>query len=304
MSLTKAELNNFELGLEPATIERSKIPAVILGYGEISTVFEIQGDNHNAYKRLPLFDKKQIAENYAKTYNSYCNYLKKIGLKLPDDKTEIIIQENRPIVLYIIQKKLNPERFAHKLIQSFTEQQFIDLLQRICDEIEKVWVFNSKNESKIKLALDGQLSNWILAENDKIYYIDTSTPLFMLNGIEQLNPELILKTAPSFLRWILRLFFLEDVMNRYYDRRLVYLDLIANLYKEQRPDLISAAIDTINNYLKDDENPFNLKEVEKYYKEDKLIWTLFLAFRKFDKWIISKILRRRYEFILPGKIKR
>ena len=27
-------------------------------------------------------------------------------------------------------------------------------------------------------------------------------------------------------------------------------------------------------------NQFNIKEVEKYYKEDKLIWTLFLAFQK------------------------
>ena len=154
------------------------------------------------------------------------------------------------------------------------------------------------------MALDGQLSNWILTENNEILYIDTSTPLFKLNNIEQLNPELILKTAPSFLRWILRLFFLKDVMGRYYDHRLVYLDLIANLYKEQRPDLIPTAIEIINNYINVNEKPFDIKEVEKYYKEDKLIWTLFLAFRRFDKWLTTKILRRRYEFILPGKIKR
>ena len=154
------------------------------------------------------------------------------------------------------------------------------------------------------MALDGQLSNWILTENNEILYIDTSTPLFKLNNIEQLNPELILKTAPSFLRWILRLFFLKDVMGRYYDHRLVYLDLIANLYKEQRPDLIPTAIEIINNYINVNEKPFDIKEVEKYYKEDKLIWTLFLAFRRFDKWFTTKILRRRYEFILPGKIKR
>jgi hypothetical protein len=93
-------------------------------------------------------------------------------------------------------------------------------------------------------------------------------------------------------------------MGRYYDRRLVYMDLIANLYKEQRPDLIPIAIETINKYLNDDEIQFNIKEVEKYYKEDKLIWTLFLAFRRFDKWLTTKVLHRRYEFILPGKIKR
>jgi len=304
MSLTKTELQKFEEGLEPTTLEKSKIPADVIGYGEISTVFQIHGDNQYAYKRLPLFDSQEVSEDYEKIYHSYCSYLRQIGLNLPEDSTSIISRENGPIVLYIIQKKHKSNRFAHTLTKSFTEEQFTALLQLICNEVEKVWDFNSKNKSKIKVAIDGQLSNWIMDEDNIIYYIDTSTPLFMIEGVEQLNPELILKTAPSFLRWILRLFFLKDVMERYYDRRLVYLDLIANLYKEQRPDLIPVAIKIINDYLDDSEKPFDINEIEKYYKEDKLIWTLFLAFRRFDRLFTTKILRKRYEFILPGKIKR
>ena len=123
-------------------------------------------------------------------------------------------------------------------------------------------------------------------------------------NVEQLNPDLILKTAPSFLRWILRLFFLKDVMNRYYEPRSVYMDLIANLHKEQRPDLVPIAIDIVNKYIKEPDKKFDIGEINKYYKEDKLIWTLFLAFRKFDRFLKSKIFHKRYEYILPGKIKR
>ena len=304
MILSKSQLEEFELGLIPTDLDESKIPASVIGYGEISTVFKIRGDDKNAYKRLPLFDNRKVAEDYALIYDSYCNYLKQIGLNLPEDSTEIITQEKRPVVLYIIQRIHNPDRFAHKLIKTYDETKFAELLQNICTEIEKVWNYNLINMPKTEVALDGQLSNWVLEKNNKVFYIDTSTPLFKIDESEQLNPELILKTAPSFLRWILRLFFLKDVMNRYYNRRLVYLDLIANLYKEQRQDLIPVAIKIINGYLKDDENPFDIKEIEKYYKEDKLIWTLFLAFRRFDRWLTTKILHRRYEFILPGKIKR
>ena len=303
MSLTDNQLYEFEAGLIPTAIEQSKVPAEVIGYGEISTVFKIQGDDQNAYKRLPLFDKKQIAEDYAKIYHSYCDYLKEIGLNLPNDKTMIIAQEDRPVVLYIVQEKHNPERFAHKLIKSYDEQQFTVLIDKICTEIEKVWQFNLENIPRKEIAIDGQLSNWILTEDDKIFYIDTSTPIFKLDEVEQLNPDLILKTAPSFLRWILRLFFLKDVMGRYYDNRQVYMDLIANLYKEQRADLIQTTITTANKYLKDDKL-IELKEVEKYYIGDKIIWTLFLAFRRFDRWLTSKVLRRRYDFILPGKIRR
>ncbi len=47
-----------------------------------------------------------------------------------------------------------------------------------------------------------------------------------------------------------------------------------------------------------------MEEVKKYYREDKLIWTLFLAFRRIDRWLTIKLLRKRYEYVLPGKIKR
>jgi len=76
------------------------------------------------------------------------------------------------------------------------------------------------------------------------------------------------------------------------------------LYKEQRPDLILNAIDIINQHLSDNLKPLILEEVKKYYREDKLIWTLFLAFRRIDRWLTMKLLRKRYEYVLPGKIKR
>ncbi len=37
-------LKEFERGLDPAHPEQSKIPARVLGYGEISTIFEIQAE--------------------------------------------------------------------------------------------------------------------------------------------------------------------------------------------------------------------------------------------------------------------
>ena len=135
-------------------------------------------------------------------------------------------------------------------------------------------------------------------------FIDTSTPLFRKNGVEQLDAELFLKSAPAFLRWVLRLFFLDDVINRYYDPRLVYMDLAANLYKEQQPALIPLAVEIINALVPDNMKPLTEKEVARYYRQDMLIWTLFLAFRRLDRWMITKLFRRRYEFILPGKIKR
>lgn len=93
-------------------------------------------------------------------------------------------------------------------------------------------------------------------------------------------------------------------MTRYYDRKLVYTDLIANLYKEQCPELVEIWIGKINSNTAGKMVPLDKQAIEAYYKEDKLIWSLFLGLRKFDRFVKSKILGQRYEFVLPGKIKR
>jgi hypothetical protein len=84
----------------------------------------------------------------------------------------------------------------------------------------------------------------------------------------------------------------------------VVVDLIANLYKEQRPDLIVPVTETINHYSTFLDRPIPPEAVDRYYRSDRIIWTLFLAFRRMDRWLSRYLLRRRYEFILPGPIKR
>jgi hypothetical protein len=176
-----------------------------------------------------------------------------------------------------------------------------------------LWKNNSTNNS-IKLGLDCQISNWAIknyCETEKIdtktplLFIDTSTPFIRKAGIEQMNPLLFLQSAPKPMRFVLEKFFLKDVMDRYYDYRLVNIDLLANLFKEQRADLIPQCLELANSTGKDLlDKAIEFKEIESYYKEDKFIWQLFLGARRADRFIQTKLLKNRYEFTLPGKIKR
>lgn len=300
-------LAEFETGLNPQHLEKSEIPATLIGFGEISAIFQIADRTGTAYKRLPLFTDHPSAQTYIGKYNEYCKLLGDAGLNLPPDKAIIISASQRLVVLYIAQKQFPAARFAHRLIHHLTIGEIRLLFENITAEIAKIWNYNQSASPGCELALDGQLSNWVWMDSDSggtLFYIDTSTPIFRKNGLEQMEPELFLKSAPFFLRWIIRLLFLDNVMNRYYDRRQVYIDLAANLYKEQRPDLIEPILVLINGHLPESDESIALKEVEKYYREDKLIWALFLVFRRIDRWLTTKIFRKRYEFILPGKIKR
>lgn len=306
MNIDSGLLSRFEAGLDPQNLKDSPVPAVILGFGEISTVFKIEGCPDMAYKRMPLFRDIASAGKYAEQFLEYCNLLAESGLKLPESGTEVVAVPGRPVVLYIAQKILPPERFAHKLIHVLNPDETGEMLKKILLQIGLIWDFNRRKKPLFEIALDGQLSNWVIPENlaGELYFVDTSTPLYRKNGIEQLDPELLLQSAPGFLRWMLRLFFLKDVMNRYYDRRQVCIDIAANLFKEQKPEMVPRAAEIMNGIFFEKNNPLAEEEVKKYYSTDRKIWALFLAFRRIDRFITANIMRKRYEFILPGKIKR
>jgi hypothetical protein len=131
--------------------------------------------------------------------------------------------------------------------------------------------------------------------------------MIKVNGAEQINTDIFIKSAASFLRPVIRIFFLKEVVDRYYDIRSVIIDIIANLHKEKRKDLIDGFIDIANNYCMINGieiKPLTRKEIDTYYSSDAFIWKFYQAARKVDRFITEKILRKRYIFRIPGTIER
>lgn len=299
-------LQRFEEGLRPEAPARSRIPAEVLGYGEISSIFRIRGAEGLAFKRLPIFADAAAAGAYAARLTAYCRHLAQAGLRLPPHATAVLHLPHRPAVLYIAQPEMPGAGFAHRRLHE-APARLRRRLEAVAAALGSVWVFNRRAAPAVELAVDGQLSNWCFVEEDlgtPPTFVDTGTPMFRLDGREQLDPEPLLRSAPAWLRWVLRGLFLGEVMNRYYDPRRVALDLAANLHKEQRPDLIPLALEVLNAAPGVLETPLTRREVEAYYRQDRIIWQVFLAFRRLDRWIAIHLAGRRYEFILPGAIRR
>jgi len=300
-------LERFEQGLDPQHPEVSRVPARILGFGEISSIFAIQGIPDTAFKRLPIFQTHTEAEAYADMFHAYSRHLTAAGVNLPGQATAVVPSAGEGAVLYIAQRQLPGRYFGHQMIHREDRRVVLSMAQSVVARIDGVWHFNADHKPQLEIALDGQLSNWVCLPDrseDGVLYIDTSTPLFRIEGREQLDPEKLLKSAPGILRWVLRRFFLDDVMNRYYSHRAVLIDLIANLHKEQRPDLIAPVTAIVNQRSSFLEQPIEVSAVDRYYRSDRVIWALFLAFRRMDRWMARHLFHRRYEFILPGPIKR
>jgi hypothetical protein len=324
MSLSPAQiclLEEFEQGLDPRWPDRSRVPARVLGYGEISTVFAIQAEGLQdlAFKRLPLFYHEDEIKAYQVAYAEYNRLLQeKVGLRLPAFGYCSLANQTGQPIFYIVQRQLPAASIGNQAMHLLPRDRVMLLVRRILQELRLVWDFN-RRQDQLRIGLDGQISNWSIEGFDSqhpyvdddttLTYLDTSTPLFRIDGEEQMDPELFLRSAPSFLVWILRLLFVRDVVDRYYDFRRVVVDLVANFYKEQRPELIPELVDVANRFFAEeaadlDLAPIDEKQVRAYYREDALIWILYLSMRRLDRWLHTTLLRREYPYILPGKTKR
>jgi len=321
LNIDQALLVEFERHLDPRHPEESEIPARVLGYGEISTVFEIGTDAQKdiAYKRMPIFENSEELLDYEEIFNEYIRLLTdKVGVELPPYDYTSLTSDTGRLVMFLAQKKLVPGAIGNKAMRILPPEETIRLVRAVLRELKKVWLYNSRKE-EYEIGIDGQISNWYVKDFDpdgqrlpdeiELVYFDTSTPLFRVDGVEQLDPELFLRSAPSFMIWLVRWLFLEDVMTRYYDFRLVAIDLVGNFYKEQLPEMIPELVDTANDFFAGEAKelgiaPITIKDVKSYYREDALIWTLYLSMRKFDRFLRARILRKEYPYILPGKIKR
>lgn len=314
-------LQEFENCLDPLNPEDCRVPCRVLGYGEMSTVFEIKEQNMQglAFKRMSIFENPEELEDYLRTYREYHHKLEdEIGLKLPPHGFAVVLSPSGRPIFYIIQEKVHPTTVGNQAIHLMPAYMVEELTECVLRELHKVWIYNYKDTGWM-VGIDGQISNWVVEDFDSqepnvqmdtcLRYVDTSTPMLRENGDEQLDTELFLRPAPSFLAWTLRLFVVQDVLDRYYDFRKVVIDLLANFYKEQRPDLIPRTLPIVNDFFSSEAGdldiaPIEEQEISSYYKEDASIWKLYLSMRRLDRFLYKYIFHREYPYILPGPIKR
>ena len=216
------------------------------------------------------------------------------------------------------QSMLPSGHFGSAMLQWESDADCLALFEAGLNQVEKVWKFNRANEDGLELALDLQLSNWAVVSSEArpritadtpLAYIDITTPLLRCGGKEQLNTNAFIRGCPALLRWPVRRFMAEGVVSRYYDPRTCVMDVIGNCIKEGREDLVPAMTDAVNAFFARrpaslDLAPIAVADVFRYYREDALIFVIFLALKRMDRLIKSGVLRQPYDYILPERIER
>jgi hypothetical protein len=266
----------------------------VVGYGEITTVVQWQGESDRlACKRLPGLADEAAFTAYRDCVARYVERLAEAGVRVPKTSVERVVHPGGSLTAYCVQPVLPREALLPRYLARCGAQEAVAVFERILDRV--------RSAIDGRIGLDAQLSNWAWT-GEELWYFDISTPFERDEaGRELFDVELHLASVPWALRGLVRFAFLDTILDKFYEVRGTLVDLLGNMYKERLDRLVPAFAEVANRAVTP---PITVAEADRYYRGDARLWTLLQALRRIDRWWQRRVRRRPYPFLLPGKIER
>jgi hypothetical protein len=288
---------------------RPRLRRELIEAGEISQVLELVGQVEPCwrhpqgggpmpvvYKKMPAFLHRNDAEVYVERYMEYNALLRdEVGIAVPHFDARIVERQDR-VIIYVVQERVEPASVCHIILHEIGPAAAERLYRAILGELGKLHRYNRDHAAQdIQVGLDGQIPNWAVAnyggdanaltEHERLVYLDTNVPMMRIAGRDVIDTDMYFQALPGIARWLLkRLSLDQEVMDRYYQMRLILLDFLGNIMVRSRPDLVPRLIEVSNEALAGpfgagEMVPFTAKEVEQYYHRDVSIWRLWRSLK-------------------------
>lgn len=302
-AVAAAHLADWEAGLDPAQPERSGIR--VLAYGEISATLVLPDPLFEGLvaKRMTGFPDRNAVAGYVDLVTSYCRELRAAGVSVVDTGVVPVPRAGRAPAVYLLQPQLPAEGLGNTLLRTADDDALTQLILAVLAQVDAAL---TAGDATTEMAIDAQLSNWWLGADHGAApaLLDVGTPFVRRSGRYLLQPRILLSAVPPGVRsWYLWRRTGEHYMDDYFDRRLLALDLVGNFIKEGRPERIAVGLAAVNSWL-GGEGPVTRAQVLEYYEQDAATLELFLRVRRADRWLRTRVVRRRYDFVLPGHVRR
>ena len=303
------KLAEFEQQIDLMQPEGGPFGCKIVGYGELTAVMTIEALPGKVFKRISGFVSESEARSYVDAINRYLQLLGERGILVAPTAASVIIGAT-PVV-YLIQPLLDVSRLGHSLLHTASERELQLVLEQVLDTLESMLKQNREVNNGIEVAADAQLSNWYFpAEGGKPCLIDVGTPIFRINGRMETFSGNIYRALPQPIRWgVRKLQMVEDYFLHYFDMKGLIFDILGNMIKENAENRLSEGLAYINSWLKQrpewsDIGPITEKAIRRFYWFDAVTLELLLRVRRYNRFIHNQILKKRYDYVLPGKIAR
>jgi hypothetical protein len=293
-ALSPDELGELEAAVRHALVTHDDSALGVVGYGEITTVVEWTAvGGPVACKRLPGLSDAAAFEAYKDGVERYIAQLATTGVEVPETVVQHVTAADGTVTAYCVQAVLPPSSLVPCVMHERGQDEAVGIFGQI--------VARAEATVTDRVGLDAQLSNWAWHE-DRLRYFDISTPFLRdEHGREAFDVELHIASVPWALRGLVRAFFLDTILDKFYTVRGGLMDLLGNMIKERLHELLPAFVEVANRVVSP---PFKVAEIEKYYRGDARLWALLQALRRADRWWQNNVRHRPYPFLLPKDLPR
>ena len=309
-----AILQDLERDLDPAD-PTARSGVRVLGYGEVSAALVLEALPGLVCKRMAGMRDIAATGRYERLVHEYLELLGRCGLQVANTRTITVHVTGRRPVVYLLQEHLGTSGLGNELLRNADDATLLECVDSVLVALYDIWKANRERSDGLELAVDAQLSNWHFALTEAgagtPTLFDVGTPYVRRGGTYLIDPEIFLAAVPPLIRaWYRRARAVDRYLDHYFDPRSAALDLLGNFYKEGRPDRVPAAIARVNAWLAAHADDFgspaaiDSADVSRFYARDADQLELFLKLRRVDRFVRTRILQSRYDFVLPGAIRR
>jgi hypothetical protein len=266
----------------------------VLGYGEISSVLALRFDGGGvACKRLPPFPSPSAFDEYRACFEAQAEAFAAHGIPVLATTLHRVEGAGSTLIAYCVQPLVEPRALVPARLAREPARRGTELVEAI---LGRALAYVSPRRG-----LDGQLSNWAVVGGELVY-LDVSTPLLRdEEGRERLDVDIFLASLPWVLRGVVKRFALRPILDPYYSRRGVVLDLLGNLIKEGLGERLPEWVPVAARHLGE---PLDVDLVRRHYARDARMWHLLQRLRRLDRAWQWHVRRRPYPFLLPGPVQR
>lgn len=247
----------------------------VLGYGEITLVVGWPAAEPAwALKRLPPFATRADVDAYERLLGDYLDALAARGVPVAPTELRVLPGDDGRWCAYLVQPMASPGRMLDAYLADASEADGRRLLARVAETVVR-----GVDE---RVALDGQISNWMLDERDVPQLVDVSTPMLRdAAGRDRIDARLFTSVYPWPLRAPLERWIAPSILSGYHDVRSNLTDAASNLLRQNLDRWVPVLLEETGRVL---DRPITEAEVRRYYRTDTLLWATTERLRRGERW--------------------
>jgi hypothetical protein len=288
--LADEELRAVDAAVRKACAARDPTGLRLLGNGEISVVLGWPPAAPTvAVKRLPPFPDQAAFDAYRLVVSRYIERLGAADVAVLPTEVRSVTRDDSRVVGFHLQPAVPSSAIATEMLRHASPEPGHPVLTAVVHAVTRATTGG--------VGIDAQLANWAVLEGVP-HQLDLTTP-FLTRDDGHLAFDLrpFLASLPAAARPIVQRE-MQALVRRWLTPRGSLLDLLANLYKENLDEWVTAALGTVNGFVTP---ALTVSEARRTHVQDRRLWPLLLRLEKTERWWRTAVRHQPYEFLLPER---